>query len=75
VKSVEFCYWLQGFFEIAKAGGTQCPALTGDQVGVISKHLDLVFIHEIDGLYPKGQQEALNKKHGRPPGDGKTQRC
>lgn len=58
--SRDFCYWLQGFLEVAK------PAtLTRKQVDEIKKHLAMVFIHEIDPSAggPK-EQAALNAAHG-----------
>ena len=61
MKSVEFCYWLQGFFELQKP-----VSLSPEQTGLIERHLAMVFKHEIDPLYPKDQQEALNKIHTDP---------
>lgn len=43
--SRDFCYWLQGHFEVR---GEPTSALTADQVQVIRNHLSLVFKHEID---------------------------
>lgn len=62
--SVEFCYWLQGYFEIhGKASGRRAGQLSAKQVENIKKHLAMVFEHEIDLSYPKNQQAALNKIH------------
>jgi hypothetical protein len=62
--SREFCYWLQGFFEITK-GAT---ALTQDQSEIIQKHLSLVFLHEIDNSYgDKEHTDKLDKIHNSPP--------
>jgi hypothetical protein len=36
---VEFCYWLQGFFELSKA-----TEVTSEQMEVINNHLDMVTI-------------------------------
>lgn len=58
MKSVEFCYWLQGLFELAKP-----EALTAEQTAMVKKHLDMVFIHEIDPSYPPKQQAALSQAH------------
>lgn len=33
-----FCYWLQGFFELNQAG-----SITPEQAGIIKNHLELVF--------------------------------
>lgn len=62
MKSTEFCYWLQGLFELGKP-----ESLTAEQTALVKKHLDMVFIHEIDPSYPKGQQQALNQAHGHTP--------
>jgi hypothetical protein len=47
VKSREFAYWLQGFFELSEPNKT----LTPEQVKTIKNHLKLVFLHEIDPSY------------------------
>lgn len=59
MKSVEFCYWLQGMFEI----NPPTNGLTKEQVSIIEKHLGLVFYHEIDNSYPSEQLDELNKIH------------
>lgn len=51
----EFCYWLQGFIEIAEAGG-QLSNLTVAQTDTIKKHLAMVFVHAIDPTYPNGKK-------------------
>jgi len=61
MKSVEFCYWLQGYFEVRRPEDTM---LTTEQVNTIQKHLALVFKHEIDPSYPKEEQGPLNELHG-----------
>jgi hypothetical protein len=58
MKSTEFCYWLQGLFELGKP--TQLDA---EQTRLIKAHLDMVFVHEIDPSYPEGQQKKLNDIH------------
>ena len=60
MNSRDFCFWLNGFFEIGDA-----KALTAEQVDVIKKHLALVFKHEIDPSFggPEKQKE-LNNIHG-----------
>lgn len=63
MKSTEFCYWLQGFFEINNAAPDPSSNLTRGQVEMIQKHLNMVFLHEIDPSYPKEQQAALNVLH------------
>jgi hypothetical protein len=64
--SRDFCYWLQGFFEISAAGTNGSGPVPVTQVEIIKKHLNLVFKHEIDPSFgdDKKQQE-LNKIHVR----------
>ena len=45
--SHDFCYWLQGFFELSGE-----DSLSERQVDIIRNHLNLVFKHEIDPSYP-----------------------
>lgn len=54
--SRDFCYWLQGYFEIAGHNG-----VTETQSAVIQKHLALVFKHEIDPSFPDSKE--LDKIH------------
>lgn len=58
MKAVEFCYWLQGLFEIGNP-----KDLNAEQTEIIKRHLNMVFYHEIDKLYPKEEQEILNELH------------
>lgn len=60
MKSTEFVYWLQGFFELSEA-----KTLTESQVEMIKNHLKLVFVHEIDPSYTdnKEEQEKLQLIH------------
>ena len=44
MKATEFCYWLQGYFEIAG----EIPQLTKSQLEIVKNHLNLVFLHDID---------------------------
>lgn len=48
--SRDFCYWLQGFFEIHGAGlpDNADRGLIGEKVKMIEAHLAMVFKHEID---------------------------
>ena len=65
--SRDFCYWLQGYFEIAKAGnGSMVNGVQLDrfQVECIQKHLSMVFYHEIDPSFGgKLKQEYLDNLH------------
>ncbi len=71
--TVQFCYWLQGLFELSDV-----TELNADQTLKIKQHLAMVFIHDIDPSYPKDQQQALNTAHAgsssgkptQPPGHG-----
>ena len=47
MKSRDFVYWLQGFFEI-QALESEEVTLSKAQVECIQKHLNMVFHHEID---------------------------
>lgn len=67
--SRDFCYWLQGFFEIRAEEliGDKCM-LTNDQVDVIKKHLAMVFVHEIDPSFGGPvKQAALDAVHSKNP--------
>lgn len=59
MKAVEFCYWLQGLFEL---GNPQ--TLDAAQTDLIKRHLAMVFKHEIDPSYGKADaQAALSAIH------------
>lgn len=62
MKAHEFCYWLQGLFELANP-----ESLSAEQTATVKRHLDMVFIHDIDPKYPQEQQKALNEAHAKPP--------
>ncbi len=68
--SQQFCYWLMGYLEMHQAGvsaGAVIPGLTSEQMNVMKRHLDLVFIHEIDPQAGgKEVQDKLNKIHNNP---------
>lgn len=55
--SRDFCYWLQGVFEVANP-----KVLDEVQVELIKRHLSLVFLHEIDPSFGK-DNAALNAIH------------
>lgn len=63
MKAVEFCYWLQGLFELGAP-----EVLTAEQTDLVKRHLNMVFIHDIDPKYPAVQQSALNEAHKSSPG-------
>lgn len=59
--SRDFCYWLQGHFEL---NGTDA-GMTPKQAALVQKHLSLVFIHEIDpSAGDEDMQAKLNEVHG-----------
>ena len=58
MKSRDFCYWLQGLFELQNP-----KVLDEKQTDLIRAHLHMVFIHEIDPSFPQNQQEQLNMAH------------
>lgn len=70
--SRDFCYWLQGYIEIAQSGDPGAmPSLTYDQMRCVRAHLALVFKHEIDPSFGDAKlQEALNKLHEAGPPHG-----
>ena len=62
MNSIDFCYWLQGYFEIS---GTK--TITEEQAEIIQNHLNLVFKHEIDPMYNGDKDELQNIHDGKPP--------
>lgn len=80
MQSRDFCFWLQGFFELSAKSNAGC-ALSVHQVNLIRSHLGLVFAHEIDpAMGDESHQEKLNDLHkpsafgGKLP-DGTILRC
>jgi hypothetical protein len=56
----DFCFWLQGYFELINGEGS----LTAEQVEMIKSHLSLVFVHEIDpSMGDEKHQQKLDKVH------------
>jgi hypothetical protein len=41
MKAVEFCYWLQGYYEISGSA-----LMSPNQLTIVRRHLDMVAIHE-----------------------------
>lgn len=57
--SRDFCFWLQGFFEV-----TDPKQITEQQTQLIKNHLNLVFKHEIDpSMGDETHQQLLNNIH------------
>ena len=62
--SRDFCFWLQGFFELTTETDKTNYVLNTAQSELIKKHLALVFKHEIDpSMGSKPHQDALNMIH------------
>ncbi len=76
--SREFCYWLQGYFDIAHTGAAPPEPISrynlqDHHVELIRKHLSLVFKHEIDPSYgAQPIQDALNALHNPPKPQNQT---
>ena len=70
MRSVEFCFWLQGFFELSES-----EQLTPRQVEIIKNHLKLVFYHDIDPSYSNNPevQEVMQAIHDGTPKPPKRQ--
>lgn len=57
--SRDFCYWLQGHFEIGDK-----KTLNEKETDMLKRHLNLVFKHEIDPSFgDKKKQNKLNAIH------------
>ena len=56
MQAAQFCYWLQGYFELTEDDG----GLSLEQVKTIQNHLNLVFVHDLD---PKEVEEKLQQIH------------
>lgn len=75
--SRDFCYWLQGHFEISETKN-----LGERETAMIKRHLELVFKHEIDPSIPdpSGVLQLIHDgkaiPSGQPiPGDEQQYRC
>ena len=58
MKASEFCYWLQGYFEIASSGEKVDDQLRPAQIAVIKAHLAMVFKHELDQQHGTPEHQA-----------------
>ena len=79
--SRDFCYWLQGYFEVSENAKQYTPGterepieLNQNQIDSIRAHLNLVFKHEIDpsnndGKTPTEIQEYIDIHRGKRDGD------
>lgn len=53
--SRDFCYWLQGMFELSDP-----KSLSKEQTSLIKKHLHMVFAHEIDPSMPNPKLDQIH---------------
>ncbi len=74
--SRDFCFWLQGYFELTALQRGDV-ALSIEQQSMIKQHLALVFKHEIDpSMGNAGHQATLNSLHmGAPNSELKCPDC
>lgn len=65
MNSRDFCFWLQGFFELRENDQDGCvKSINAREALLIAKHLNLVFAHEIDpSMGDNTHQEKLNDIH------------
>jgi len=60
--SRDFCYWLQGYFEVSGA-----KEIGPEETEQIKKHLSLAFVHDIDPSHgDQAEQDKLNAIHSAP---------
>ena len=62
MKSRDFCYWLQGYFEIADA-----RTINEKQTEIIKKHLNMVFAYEIDPSFGEAKEILENIHNNETP--------
>ncbi len=66
--SRDFCFWLQGFFEIAgQKSSPEAPEIGREQALIIERHLALVFKHEIDPAMGGPAHQAVLSEAHKPP--------
>lgn len=62
--SRDFCFWLQGFFELSNE-----KFLDEKQTNLVKQHLAMVFVHEIDPSMPNPKLDKIHHGeivHGSP---------
>jgi len=60
LKQTEFCYWLQGYFELGAIAGGASLLLTLEQAACVRNHLELVKACNVGGAtYAKGKTPAM----------------
>ena len=68
--SRDFCYWLQGVFEVGNVS-----SLDNRQVELIKRHLNMVFVHEIDPSMPDTSGALVALHSGNPLPEGVIIKC
>lgn len=66
MNTVDFAYWLQGFYELSDTS----EGITAKQAEIIQQHLHLVFLHCIDPVRDEESNatpQEMNAVHQRPP--------
>lgn len=53
--SRDFCFWLQGYFELQNP-----ESITEEQISIIQRHLNMVFVHEIDPSMPNKKLDQIH---------------
>jgi len=62
----DFCFWLQGWFELNQTINFKKGA-TPETLDMIRRHLNLVFKHDIDPSMPDPTGELQTIHDGKPP--------
>jgi hypothetical protein len=71
MKARDFCFWLQGYFEMYGP-----KTIDEKETALIGRHLALVFKHDIDpSMGDEGHQQELNHLHGPPVPGEQVMRC
>jgi hypothetical protein len=83
MKASEFCFWLQGYFEMSGVTPEEPGTLNSRQSAMIQRHLALVFKHDIDPSQGTSEHQAelqsihdgIPLKFGGVDADGGVYRC
>jgi hypothetical protein len=74
MRSLDFCYWLEGFIDLRQDG-----EVNADQVAIIQRHLSMVFKYEIDPSFGDANADLSNIHNNpetqEPKKDEITYRC
>jgi len=71
MRSRDFCYWLQGYFELARSEGGD-PVITPKRQKAIEDHLNMVFKHEIDPSFGDDKTREALQTLGHPTRPGEV---